>query len=89
LGSPVEPDVYIQNATSSESVEEVRAPAVGARPRIVEMMDIETRESGDVIPLAPRSTMVRSRGTRSRIGRIVRASGAAATIAVARLSAMM
>lgn len=68
LGSPVEPDVYIQNATSSESV---GATNLADDPRATRSAKSCTSSSANAArssALASTRMIVRSRGSPSRMG---------------------
>ena len=93
LGSPVEPDVYIQNATSSDIVG--AAKSVGSAASSTSSKNSTSgksacrsaRKSARSLALAPTTTTERRCGRRWRIDSTVAASGAATTVAAARLSA--
>ena len=85
LGSPVEPDVYIQKAISSDIVGAVNG--VGSDSLSSSSRKNVSRNSARSLAFAPATMTARKCGSRGRSESTAAASGAATTAAAARLSA--
>ena len=85
MGSPVEPDVYIQNATSSDMVAAVNG--VGCAPASTSSKNSTSCNAAFSSALAPTTMIERRQGRQWRNDSRVGASAAATMAATARLSA--
>ena len=87
LGSPVEPDVYIQNATSSDRVGATNGCGLPSASTSSNASTSRSRSAAACSGPGPTTTIARKCGRRSRIDSKVGSIAPETTTAAARLSA--